>query len=122
MVQDGIGEKVPLLAMNTSTFISAFIVAFSTNAKLTAVLVCIIPLIAVVMSVFRKYIVLYTRSALDAYALAGDIAEEALGAVRTVDAFSAHEKMEDRYNKLLLRAEVESIKKAVAMGIIFGTN
>lgn len=52
--------------------------------------------------------------------MAGDVAEEALAAVRTVTAFMAHKKMSDKYGKLLIDAEKESIKKAIAMGAIFG--
>ncbi|KAI3645403.1 hypothetical protein MP228_008331 [Amoeboaphelidium protococcarum] len=119
LFQDGIGEKIPLLAMNLSTFVAAFIVAFTSNAKLTGVLFVIIPIMAVVMVFFRKYIVLYTKRSLDSYAKAGDVAEEALSAIRTVVAFMAHNKMVQRYNKLLLDAEVQGVKKQLAIGGVF---
>lgn len=120
LVQDGIGEKVPLLVMNIATFIAGFAVAFSYNWQLTLALSSALPAIIISMSFFRKFIVQYTRAGLDKYALAGNVAEEALGAIRTVTAFMAQEKMAQRYSALLLGAEVEGIKKQILFGCIFG--
>ncbi|XXQ39782.1 ABC transporter transmembrane region [Plasmodiophora brassicae] len=120
MVQDGIGEKVPQLAMNFSTFVSAFIIAFTKSWQLTLVLICAVPAMGVLVGVFRKWVVIYTRAGLDKYALAGNVAEETLAAVRTVRAFSAEAKLLSLYRRMLLDAERVGIKKQLLTGVVFG--
>jgi ABC-type multidrug transport system fused ATPase/permease subunit len=120
LVQDGTGEKVPMLIMNMSTFVIAFIIAFYHSWQLTIVLICCIPVMIAYMAFFRKYVVLFTRRNLEQYALAGNVAEEALGAVRTLTAFMAQNKLAERYRKYLIGAEKEGIKIQLLYGSIFG--
>lgn len=57
LVQDGTGEKVPMLFMNVCTFIAAFVVAFTTNWLLTLVLITCVPVLGITVAVFRRFIV-----------------------------------------------------------------
>lgn len=54
------------------------------------------------------------------YAQAGEIAEQALGGVRTVYAFSLQKRFVDRYNAMLRNAFSSDIQKKVAFGLGIG--
>jgi ATP-binding cassette subfamily B (MDR/TAP) protein 1 len=47
LIQDGIGEKIPLALTQTATFISGFVIAFTKNWKLTLVLLSVLPFVII---------------------------------------------------------------------------
>lgn len=65
----------------------------------------------------------FTAKELQAYAKAGAIAEEVLGAIRTVVAFGGQHKEVDRYSVNLEAAKSHGMKKglmgAIGMGFVF---
>ncbi|KAI8999833.1 P-loop containing nucleoside triphosphate hydrolase protein [Gaertneriomyces semiglobifer] len=120
LVQDGISEKVPMFFMNLATFVAGFAVAFAHSWKLTLVLMCCVPAIAITAAIMGRFVRRYTTDGLTAYASAGDVAEEAFSSIRTVTAFMSQSKLADRYRKLLVDAERLGVKKQVATGIAWG--
>ncbi|KAJ3285478.1 GTPase-activating protein [Borealophlyctis nickersoniae] len=121
LVQDGIGEKLPMFFMNFATFVAGFAVAFSHSWKLTLVLMCCIPAIGGAAGLIGRFAGRFTTLGLAAYATAGDVAEEAFASIRTVTAFMAAGKLEQKYSSFLGTAEKLGIKKQVAIGLGWGT-
>ena len=120
LIQDGIGEKIPLAFTQVATFISGFVIAFWRSYKLTLVLMSVIPLIAASGAFTMVLTGRFQTRILNLYSKAGTYAEETISSARTVIAFGAQEKMCKRYNENLLGARNEGIKKSLANGFGLG--
>uniref|UniRef100_A0A8C6RUJ7 P-type phospholipid transporter n=1 Tax=Nannospalax galili TaxID=1026970 RepID=A0A8C6RUJ7_NANGA len=122
-ISEGIGDKVGMFFQATATFFAGFIVGFIRGWKLTLVIMAISPLLGLSAAVWAKILSAFSDKELAAYAKAGAVAEEALGAIRTVIAFGGQNKELERYQKHLENAKKIGIKKAVSanmsMGIAF---
>uniref|UniRef100_H3BX23 ATP-binding cassette, sub-family B (MDR/TAP), member 4 n=1 Tax=Tetraodon nigroviridis TaxID=99883 RepID=H3BX23_TETNG len=119
-IQEGIGDKVGLLIQAYTTFITAFIIGFTTGWKLTLVILAISPALAISAAFFSKVLASFTNKEQTAYAKAGAVAEEVLSAIRTVFAFSGQTKEIERYHKNLRDAKDVGIKKAISSNIAMG--
>ena len=67
-----------------STFVGGFVVAFVKGWKLTAMMLVTIPPLVVVGALLTLIITKATSRGQNAYAQAGDVVEQAIGAIRTV--------------------------------------
>ncbi|KAL1914801.1 uncharacterized protein VTP21DRAFT_7893 [Calcarisporiella thermophila] len=105
-MQDGISEKIPIAFKDVCAFIVAYVIAFTASWKLTLVCLCILPLILFSVWLFVRFVAGYEAVQLDIYGQASTIADEAISAIRTVQAFGAQRKLESLYNK-----KVEDAKK-----------
>lgn len=68
-------------------------------------------------AIYKKLSTKFTKQELEAYGLAGTIAEEVLSSIRTVVAFDGQAKEFDRYEKHLITARKNNIKKSMFTGI-----
>ncbi|CAG8542549.1 14607_t:CDS:2, partial [Cetraspora pellucida] len=123
LIQDGISEKTSVAFQYIAQFISAFIIAFTTNWKMTLVICCVIPIIAICSITANKFNTLLTKRSSDFYSLAGSIAEESISAIRTTVSFGAQKKLSTLYGAYLIDARREGIKKSIinssSVGILF---
>ncbi|KAI5056796.1 hypothetical protein GOP47_0028614 [Adiantum capillus-veneris] len=117
LIQDAIGEKVGKVIQLVSTFIGGFAVAFIKGWKLTLMMLVTIPPMVVVGAVVMTYMSIETSQGQTAYADAGDVVEQALGAIRTVAAFVGEKKSIEAYSKKLKIAYVASIRQGIASGL-----
>lgn len=120
LIQDAIGDKVPLALNQLAVFISGFVIAFTKSWKLTLVLLSVIPLIVASAAVMNVINGRFQRKILDLYSTAGTLTEEAIAAIRTVTAFGSQRKMARLYNESLAGARNEGIKKATTTGLGLG--
>ncbi|KAM5203433.1 phosphatidylcholine translocator ABCB4 isoform 2-T2 [Hipposideros larvatus] len=122
-ISEGIGDKVGMFFQAVATFFAGFIVGFIRGWKLTLVIMAISPILGLSAAVWAKILSAFSDKELAAYAKAGAVAEEALGAIRTVIAFGGQDKELERYQKHLENAKKIGIKKAISanmsMGIAF---
>ncbi|XP_075414576.1 phosphatidylcholine translocator ABCB4 [Tenrec ecaudatus] len=119
-ISEGIGDKVGMFFQAVATFFAGFIVGFIRGWKLTLVIMAISPILGLSAAVWAKILSAFTDKELAAYAKAGAVAEEALGAVRTVIAFGGQKKELERYQKHLENAKKIGIKKAISANISMG--
>lgn len=119
-IQEGIGDKVGLLIQSYTTFITSFIIGFTTGWKLTLVILAVSPALAISAAFFSKVLASFTNKEQTAYAKAGAVAEEVLSAIRTVFAFSGQTREIERYHKNLRDAKDVGIKKALSSNIAMG--
>ena len=70
-----------------------------------------LPLIAGVGFLFFTATTRFTEAELNAYAKAGDVAEEVLSSIRTVTAFGGQREETERYSDNLVEAKKVGIKK-----------
>ncbi|KAF7245881.1 Multidrug resistance protein 1, partial [Varanus komodoensis] len=122
-INEGIGDKIAMLIQGVSSFVTGFIIGFIKGWKLTLVILAISPVLGLSAALWAKVLTAFTNKELAAYAKAGSVAEEVLGAIRTVIAFGGQKKEIERYHKNLEDAKNIGIKKAitanVSMGIAF---
>nr|XP_023400223.1 phosphatidylcholine translocator ABCB4 isoform X3 [Loxodonta africana] len=115
------GEMTDSFVYTTGNFsIPGFIVGFIRGWKLTLVIMAISPILGLSAAVWAKILSTFTDKELAAYAKAGAVAEEALGAIRTVIAFGGQNKELERYQKHLENAKKIGIKKAISANISMG--
>ncbi|XP_042540641.1 phosphatidylcholine translocator ABCB4 isoform X2 [Dipodomys spectabilis] len=119
-ISEGIGDKVGIFFQAIATFFAGFIVGFIRGWKLTLVIMAISPLLGLSTAVWAKILSAFSDRELAAYAKAGAVAEEALGAIRTVIAFGGQNKELERYQKHLENAKQIGIKKAISTNISMG--
>ncbi|XP_053373101.1 ATP-dependent translocase ABCB1-like isoform X2 [Mercenaria mercenaria] len=119
-IHDGIGDKIGTFVQWFTAFLMGFTIGFVYGWKLTLVVIAISPLLAGAAFVMSKLVGMASGAELKAYAKAGAIAEEVMGAIRTVVAFGGEEKECERYNANLIEARDLGIKKGLVNGITLG--
>ncbi|KAH3689239.1 hypothetical protein DPMN_191104 [Dreissena polymorpha] len=112
-IQDGIGDKLGQFMQWFCAFLAGVIVGFVHGWKLTLVILSISPLLALCAVIMTKLVGKASGAELKAYAKAGAIAEEVLGAIRTVLAFGGEEKECKRYERNLLAARTRASGRAL---------
>ncbi|CAF1396848.1 unnamed protein product [Rotaria sordida] len=95
-IREGIGFRVADFFCLLSRIIATLVFSFYTGWKLTLVFLSISPLIVLSFNLLIRVIVRYTVLELQAYSTANSIAQEVLGAIRTVTAFSGQKKETER--------------------------
>ncbi|XP_062350659.1 ATP-dependent translocase ABCB1 [Cinclus cinclus] len=119
-INEGIGDKVGLLVQSLTTFVAGFIVGLIRGWKLTLVILAVSPVLGLSAALWAKVLSAFTDKEQAAYAKAGAVAEEVLGAIRTVIAFGGQEKEIKRYHKNLEDAKRIGIRKAITANISMG--
>ncbi|KAF4800616.1 Multidrug resistance protein 1 [Turdus rufiventris] len=119
-INEGIGDKVGLLVQSITTFVAGFVVGLTRGWKLTLVILAVSPVLGLSAALWAKVLSAFTDKEQAAYAKAGAVAEEVLGAIRTVIAFGGQEKEIKRYHKNLEDAKRIGIKKAITANISMG--
>ncbi|KAH6629576.1 P-loop containing nucleoside triphosphate hydrolase protein [Boeremia exigua] len=118
-VNNGISEKLTITIQGVSTFVTAFIVAFVVQWKLTLITLGIVPAILVVTAVCIGIDTNNEAQLLPIYSRAGLIAEEVFSTVRTVHSFWLNPLLSKKYDKLLDEAMKVGLKKSPNYSIMF---
>jgi ATP-binding cassette subfamily B (MDR/TAP) protein 1 len=87
-VNSGISEKLTLTIQGLSTFVTAFVIAFAVQWKLTLITISIIPTIIIAVAVCLGFMTKWENEMLDIYGQAGKLAEEVFSTMRTVQAYA----------------------------------
>ncbi|CAF3747797.1 unnamed protein product [Rotaria sordida] len=119
-IREGIGFRVADFFCLLSRIIATLVFSFYTGWKLTLVFLSISPLIVLSFNLLIRVIVRYTVLELQAYSTANSIAQEVLGAIRTVTAFSGQKKETERYKKNLTEGRRIGIQKGIMLGVTQG--
>ncbi|XP_022240474.1 multidrug resistance protein 1A-like, partial [Limulus polyphemus] len=116
-IQDGIGEKIGMCVFFMSTTIVSFVVALVYGWKLTLVILSVMPILVISGGVLAKVQATLSANELTAYGSAGAVAEEVLSSIRTVVAFGGERKEIERYEKNLVQARKNGIKRSLVTSI-----
>ncbi|KAK4873211.1 hypothetical protein RN001_015240 [Aquatica leii] len=119
-VQEGIGEKVPLVISYFGGFLASIIQALIVGWELALVCMASLPISLIAMGLISWITSKFTQQEGDAYGAAGAVAEEVFSAIRTVVAFGGEKKAQERYNKLLKLACDNNVKRSFYNGICNG--
>ena len=118
LIQDGMSEKVALTLTATSTFVSAFVIAFVKYWRLALILSSTVIATVLIMSGGTKFIIKNKKKSLDAYSLGGTVAEEVLNSIRNATAFGTRDKLARKYDMHLAEAAKWSFKTKLLLSIM----
>ncbi|CAK9309521.1 unnamed protein product [Citrullus colocynthis] len=121
IVQDAISEKVGNFLHYISRFISGFIIGFVRVWQISLVTLSIVPLIALAGGLYAFVTIGLIAKVRKSYVKAGEIAEEILGNVRTVQAFAGEERAVNLYKGALKNTYKYGRKAGLAKGLGLGS-
>lgn len=119
-IRSGVSEKVGIVISSFSYLLGAYVVSFSKDAKLAAMLVSLIPAYILMAAVGGKYVGRYTSRVSDHIGAATAIASECLCNVALIQAFGAGPRLEAKFTMKLQKAQKDGLKKAFAAAAQFG--
>ncbi|KAK4710892.1 hypothetical protein R3W88_005405 [Solanum pinnatisectum] len=117
-VRTVVGDALALIVQNTATALGGLAIAFTANWILAFIILVVLPLLCAPGLFQTKFHKGYTADAKVKYEEASQIANDAVGGIRTVASFCAEEKVMDMYQK---KCE-GPIKKGVKIGIVSGAS
>ncbi|KAL6985756.1 (ABC) transporter [Sarracenia purpurea var. burkii] len=121
VVQDAISEKVGNFMHYISRFITGFIIGFIRVWQISLVTLSIVPLIAIAGGIYAYVATGLVARVRKSYVKAGEIAEEVIGNVRTVQAFAGEEMAVRLYGRALVKTYKYGRKAGLAKGLGLGT-
>ncbi|KAF7548406.1 hypothetical protein G7Z17_g7084 [Cylindrodendrum hubeiense] len=119
LIQAGIAEKLGLTFQGLAAFVTAFIIAFVVQWKLTLICLCIAPATMIVIGVVAGIEAGHETDILEIHAQANSFAEGILASVRTVHAFEMRARLVDKFDKYLDEAHDVGKKISPLFGIMF---
>ncbi|KAG2000984.1 hypothetical protein GB937_010624 [Aspergillus fischeri] len=119
MIQGGISEKFGLALQGIAAFITAFIIAFVVQWKLTLICLSIAPATMIVNGIAGGFMGVYENQILEINAKANHFAESVLSSVRTTHAFEIRDRLVDRFDEHLSSAHKIGSKLSVIFGTFF---
>ncbi|KAB1209235.1 ABC transporter B family member 2 [Morella rubra] len=121
VVQDALSEKVGNFIHYISRFLAGFIIGFARVWQITLVTLSIVPLIAIAGGLYAWVATGLIARVRKSYVKAGEIAEEVIGNVRTVQAFAAEERAVRSYKTALMNTYKYGKKGGLAKGLGLGS-
>src|SRR5690606_12905541 len=104
LIKSTFGASASVALRNIFLFIGAAIMMVVTSPRLSALVLIAIPLIVLPLVAFGRAVQRRSRKAQDTLADASALAGEAIGAMRTVQAFTAEAQLSGRFNTAVERA------------------
>ncbi|KAB5583133.1 multidrug resistance protein [Coniochaeta sp. 2T2.1] len=119
LIQAGISEKLGMVFQGFSAFVSAFVLAFVTQWKLTLICSCIAPATLLVMGWTASAEAGIETEVLKVHAQAGAFAESVLSSARTVHAFGLRTRLVKDFNVYMEQSRKLGNKKSLLFGLLF---
>ncbi|KAL8468366.1 hypothetical protein ACS0TY_031549 [Phlomoides rotata] len=129
LIQEAMGEKVGKFIQFVSTFLGGFVLAFCKGWLLSLVLCSCIPALALAGGSVSLVMAKMASRGQVAYAEAGNVVEQTIGAIRTVQSYNGEKDATDKYDRKLEIAYAAAVKQGLASGfgigmvmfVVFGT-
>jgi len=115
-LQGAVSTSISMALRNLASALGGVAFLFFTSPRLTALMLAVVPPVAVGAVVYGWRIRRLSREAQDALASAGEIAEESIAGIRTVRSFDAEERASGRYAEAVARVYGLARHRAVAGG------
>ncbi|MFP2927287.1 ABC transporter ATP-binding protein [Pyxidicoccus sp. 3LG] len=121
VLQNTVTANVSMGLRYTVTALGGVALLFYTSARLTGVMLAIIPAVAVGAVLYGRRVRVISKQVQDALAASSEVAEEDLSGIRTVRSFAAEQHEADRYGEAVDRsfslARERSRQSAIFMGV-----
>ncbi|KAL8152327.1 hypothetical protein V2J09_010087 [Rumex salicifolius] len=120
LIQEAMGEKVAKFIQLMATFVGGFIIAFIRGWHLALVLLPCIPALVFAGGVMALVMTKMSSRAQLAYAEAGNVVEQTVGAIRTVASFTGEKEAIRKYDSRLQVAYRSTVHQGLASGVGLG--
>ncbi|XP_056175493.1 ABC transporter B family member 9-like [Syzygium oleosum] len=120
LIQDAMGEKVGKVIQLLATFLGGFVVAFTRGWLLSLVLLSCIPLIVIAGGAMALIMTKMSSQGQIAYAAAGNVVEQTVGAIRTVASFTGEKRAIEKYDNKLEVAYKSTVNQGFVSGMGLG--
>ncbi|XP_057417279.1 ABC transporter B family member 21-like isoform X2 [Lotus japonicus] len=115
-----VGDALGLLVQDISTAITALVIAFEANWQLSLIILVLLPLLLLNGYLQIRSMQGFSTDAKKLYEEASQIANDAVGNIRTVSAFCAEEKVMELYQKKCVGPFQTGIRQGLVSGTGFG--
>ncbi|KAH7322610.1 multidrug resistance protein [Stachybotrys elegans] len=119
-IQAGTSEKAGIFIATISFFVTAFVIAFTRQVYLAAMLIFMVPCFIISAFVGGAFSHKYSTRMAEAMATASSLASEALRNISVVQAFGAGGRLESRFAELAFSARQDGTKKMRVSGVQAG--
>ena len=104
VLQSSVSSNISMVLRNAAQAVGAIGFLLYTSPKLTALMLSVVPPIAIASVAYGRRVRKLSKSVQDALAEAGEIAEESISGIRTVRSFAAEDKEAARYGHAVERS------------------
>ncbi|XP_050375437.1 ABC transporter B family member 4-like [Argentina anserina] len=115
-----VGDALGLLVQNLATAAVGLVVSFVANWQLALIILVLLPLLGVSGYFQIKLMKGFSADAKKMYEDASQVANDAVGSIRTIASFCAEEKVMELYNKKCQGPIKNGIRQGLVSGIGFG--
>lgn len=119
-IQAGTSEKVGILISTISFFVTAFVVAFTREARLAGMLTSMVPCFLLMSLVGGAFLTKFAVRMSNSVASASSLASECLTNISVVQAFGAAPRLEAKFASLVSDANKAGIRKAAVSALQAG--
>lgn len=128
LLQMVVGSSVSVALRNFLLFAGGSVLLVVTSAKLTGMVFLVVPLVVLPIIIYGRRVRRLSRDSQDRVADLGSYADESLGAIRTVQAFSHEEvdrrrfgqRAEEAFETAVSRIRARAMLTAVVIMLVFG--
>ena len=113
LLQSVIGSSLSLFLRNTLMVIGGIVLLFITNSKLTSIVVVALPLVLAPILIFGRRVRSLSRESQDRIADVGSYVSEALGQIKTVQAYNHQQQDQQRFASTVEDAFATARKRIV---------
>ncbi|CAH2057688.1 unnamed protein product [Thlaspi arvense] len=115
-----VGDALAQMVQNLSSILAGLIIAFLACWQLAFVVLAMLPLIALNGFLYMKFMKGFSADAKKMYGEASQVANDAVGSIRTVASFCAEDKVMNMYTKKCEGPMKTGIRQGIVSGIGFG--
>ncbi|TKY54330.1 ABC transporter B family member 11 [Spatholobus suberectus] len=115
-----VGDALGLLVQNIATAVAGLVIAFESSWQLALIILALVPLLGVNGYVQFKFLKGFSADAKKLYEEASQVANDAVGSIRTVASFCAEEKVMELYQEKCEGPIKTGIRRGIISGISFG--
>ncbi|KAI5331896.1 hypothetical protein L3X38_022022 [Prunus dulcis] len=115
-----VGDALALLVQNIATILAGLIIGFTANWKLALLILAVSPLLILQGTLQTKFLKGFSADAKLMYEEASQVANDAIGSIRTVASFCSEKKVMDAYQKKCDAPMKQGVRLGVVSGAGFG--
>ncbi|PRQ44444.1 putative xenobiotic-transporting ATPase [Rosa chinensis] len=115
-----VGDALALIAQNIATVIAGLIISFTANWKLALIILAMSPLLIMQGVLQTKFLQGFSADAKVLYEEASQVANDAIGSIRTVASFCSEKKVMEAYEKKCDAPMKQGVRLGVVSGVGFG--
>ncbi|KAB2601391.1 ABC transporter B family member 9-like [Pyrus ussuriensis x Pyrus communis] len=115
-----VGDALALIVQNIATIMAGLVIGFTANWKLTLIVLAVSPLMLLQGTLQAKFLKGFSADAKLMYEEASQVANDAIGSIRTVASFCSEKKVIEAYEKKCKGPLKQGVRLGVVSGLGFG--